>query len=166
LTSKLDLTIITNIVLETPHVIVGAAIAFKVVNPALALPLALGSHFILEKVPHWNPHLFTEKTTFGKVTSQSTKVVIADALLAFFSGVFIANQALPNTTHAITIILACFLSVLPDLIEGPYFFLDAKSKLIEKWIRFQKSLQADADIVPGLLTQLLVIVAAFWWILT
>ena len=52
--------------LETPHVIVGAAIAYKVVNPALALPLALGSHFILDITPHWNPHLSTETKKFGK----------------------------------------------------------------------------------------------------
>lgn len=150
--------------LETPHVVVGAAIAFKVVNPALALPLALGSHFVLEKVPHWNPHLFTETKKFGKVSKSSTKIVIADALLAFTLGVFIASRALPNTTHAIVILLACFLSVLPDVVEGPYFFLNMKGKLIEKWIYFQKSLQADTDVVPGILTQVVVIIAAFWWI--
>ena len=66
--------------LETPHVIVGAAIATKVVNPALALPLAFGSHFILERVPHWNPHLNTEKNKFGKITVVSTKIVILDVV--------------------------------------------------------------------------------------
>jgi len=158
------LTNITNIVLETPHVVVGAAIALKVVNPALALPLALGSHFVLEKVPHWNPHLFTETKKHGKVSKQSTKIVIADSLLALTLGVFIAYQALPNVTHFLVILAACFLSVLPDVIEGPYFFLNIKSRVIEKWIYFQKSLQSDTDVIPGMLTQLTVIVTAFWWI--
>jgi len=63
-------------VLETPHVVVAAAIAVNVANPALAIPLALGSHFVLEKVPHWNPHLNTELKKFGKVSAQSTNIVI------------------------------------------------------------------------------------------
>lgn len=155
------------LMLETPHVVVGAAIAFKVINPALALPLALGSHFVLEKVPHWNPHLNTEKKKYGKVTAQSTKIVIADVATSLTLGTFIAAQALPNTAHAITILAACFVSVLPDVIEGPHFFwnMDLKSKFIEKkWIPFKKSLQADTAIVPGLITQVLTIIAAFYWI--
>jgi len=55
-------------VLETPHVVVGAAIATKIANPFISLPLAFASHFLLEKVPHWNPHLNTEKkNTAGSV---------------------------------------------------------------------------------------------------
>ena len=67
-------------VLETPHVVVGAAIATKVLHPALAIPLAFGSHFILEKVPHWNPHLNSETEKFGRPTRQSTYIVIADVI--------------------------------------------------------------------------------------
>ena len=150
--------------LETPHVIVGAAIATKVVNPALAIPLAFASHFILEKVPHWNPHLNTEKKTYGRVTPKSTKIVIADALLALFLGTYISSLVLPNINHALTILASCFVSVLPDLVEGPYYFLNMKSRLIEKWIAFQKALQNDTSVVPGLITQLTTIFAAFWWI--
>jgi hypothetical protein len=152
-------------VLETPHVVVGAAIATKIANPLLAIPLAFASHFVLEKVPHWNPHLNTEKKKYGKVTSKSTKIVIADASLAFIAGSFIASRALPDISHAAVIFAASFFSVLPDVIEGPYFFLNMKSKFIEKWIRFQKILQVDTDVIPGLATQFITIVAAFWWIL-
>ncbi|OGM56522.1 hypothetical protein A3E46_00005 [Candidatus Woesebacteria bacterium RIFCSPHIGHO2_12_FULL_46_16] len=150
--------------LETPHVIVGAAIATKVVNPALAIPLAFASHFILEKVPHWNPHLNTETEKFGKPTKKSTYIVIADASLALFSGTYIAYRALPNWGLFATIIAASFASVLPDLIEGPYFFLKARNETIKRWIRFQKSLQVDTSVVPGLLTQAITIAAAIWWI--
>lgn len=151
--------------LETPHVIVGAAIATKVVNPALALPLAFASHFVLEKVPHWNPHLNTETEKYGKPTAKSTKVVIADVAASFAAGLFIASRALPNTGHAGTILAACFVAALPDIVEGPYFFLGLRSKIIKRWILFQKSIQVDASLIPGLLTQLVTIVAAFWWIL-
>jgi len=152
-------------VLETPHVIVGAAIATKVGNPALAIPLALASHFVLDKVPHWNPHLNSETVKFGNPTKGSTYFVIADVSLSIISGVFIASRVLPDLGHFITILAASFASVLPDVVEGPYFFLNMRSALVKRWISFQRSLQVDASIIPGLLTQLATIIAAFWWIL-
>jgi len=152
-------------VLETPHVVVGAAIATKVVNPALAIPLAFASHFVLERVPHWNPHLNTETERYGQPTPQSTKIVIIDVITSLISGGYIAYQALPNTTLAFTILAACFFAVLPDLLEGPYFFLKMRNETIRRWIKFQKSIQIDAPIIPGLTTQIITIIAAFWWIL-
>ena len=89
--------------LETPHVVVGAAIATKIANPALALPLAFGSHFILEKIPHWNPHLNTEKSKFGKITKSTTKIVLADSATALILGSFIASQALKSHTVCLSI---------------------------------------------------------------
>lgn len=151
--------------LETPHVVVGAAIATKIPNPLISIPLAFGSHFVLEKVPHWNPHLNTEKKRYGKVTAKSTKIVVVDVLVSVFLGSFIAYQALPDTGHAVTILAASFAAALPDIIEGPYFFLDMKSKFIKKWVAFQKSIQVDTSIVPGLLTQVATIAAAFWWLM-
>jgi len=150
--------------LETPHVFIGAAIATKIPNPLIAIPLAFASHFILEMVPHWNPHLNSETDKFGHVTKKSTLIVIADSSLALVSGCFIAYQALPNTGHAITILLACLASILPDLIEAPYFFLKIKNKFIAKWITFQKSIQSDTTVVSGAITQLVTIFAAIFWI--
>lgn len=152
------------IVLETPHVVVGAAIATKVVNPLLAIPLAFGSHFLLDKIPHWNPHLNTEMKRHGKPTKRSSAIVIIDVCTSLVAGFFIASKALPNSAHSITILFASFAAVLPDIIEGPYFFLGIKSKLIDKWIAFQKSIQANTSVLPGIFTQIVTIVAALWWI--
>jgi hypothetical protein len=152
-------------VLETPHVIVGAAIATKVGNPALAIPLALASHFVLDKIPHWNPHLNSETERYGNPTKGSTNLVIADVSLSVISGVFIASRVLPDLGRSVVILIACLISVLPDVVEGPYFFLGIRSSLVKRWIKFQKSLQVDTTIIPGLLTQLATVIAAFWWIL-
>jgi len=151
-------------VLETPHVVVGAAIATKVVNPFLAIPLAFGSHFLLDRIPHWNPHLNTEMKKHGKPTKKSSTIVIVDVCSSLVLGLFIASKALPNSAHAATIVFSSFAAILPDAIEGPYFFLGIKNAFIEKWITFQKSIQADADFIPGIITQILTIAAAFWWI--
>jgi len=151
-------------VLETPHVIVGAAIATKVVNPALAIPLAFASHFILEKVPHWNPHLNSETEKYGRPSKQSTYIVIADVAASLALGGFIASRALPDWGRTATILVACFVAVLPDILEGPYFFLNMRSEIIKKWIKFQKSIQVDIPIIPGLITQVITVLLAFWWI--
>ncbi len=150
--------------LETPHVAVGAAIASKIPNPLISIPLSLASHFLLDRVPHWNPHLNTEMKKLGKISKKNTNFVIADVLLAILVGGFFAHKVLPNTTHSITILAASFAAVLPDVIEGPYFFLKLKGKFIEKWIAFQKSIQVDADLFPGVLTQVITLIACFYWV--
>jgi len=151
-------------VLETPHVIVGAAIATHVVNPALAIPLAFASHFILEKVPHWNPHLNSETEKYGRPSKQSIYIVIADVIASLTLGGFIASRALPDYGHTLTILLAAFAAVLPDVLEGPYFFLNMRSQIVKRWINFQKSIQVDIPIIPGLITQVITVLLVFWWI--
>ena len=151
--------------LETPHVAVGAAIATKIPNPLISIPLAFCSHFILEMIPHWNPHLNTEIKKNGKLSNKTLKVISLDVFLSIFVGGFFAYRALPNTTHAITILLASFASVVPDLIEGPYFLLGIRSKITDNWLKIQKAIQNDTNIYYGLLTQGATVLAAFWWTL-
>lgn len=150
--------------LETPHVIVGAAIASKVGNPYLAIPLAFMSHFLLDKVPHWNPHLNTEIKKYGKPTYTSTVLVCVDVLVSLVLGGIIAAHALPNEGRAFTILMGGFAGVLPDVIEAPYFFLGIKNDFVMKWLKFQKSIQVDTSLVPGLLTQAVTVAVCFWWI--
>lgn len=150
--------------LETPHVIVASAIAYKVGNPYLALPLSFVSHLVLDSVPHWNPHIITEMRRFGGIANKSKLIIAGDVLLALASGFFIASSVLPNTIHYWTIIFAGFFGVLPDLMEAPYFFMNMKSKFLNWWIKCQKAIQSDASPIPGLLTQLVIIFAAIMWI--
>ena len=152
--------------LETPHVAVGAAIASKIPNPFIAIPLAFASHFVLDKVPHWNPHIITETKQFGKPTKKSTTIIVVDSVMALGLGSAIAWHAMPNTGHAITIMLASFASILPDLIEFPYFYFKKRSEFYTKWSSFQKSIQVDTTPFWGLLTQTLTIVVAVWWVLS
>ena len=153
-------------VLETPHVVVAAAIATKVANPALAIPLALGSHFILEKIPHWNPHINTEMKKFGKISDSSKKIIMLDVILSLLFGFYIASLA-PNNLRALTVIFTCFVAVLPDLIEAPYYLAGTKIDfIVKKWIPFKKSIQADASFLPGLFNQVLIVAVALLWALT
>ncbi len=150
--------------LETPHVAVGAAIASRIPNPFISIPLAFLSHLALERVPHWNPHLVTETKKYGSPTKQTVLIIIIDVVLALIVGGYIAYKALPDTNHAITILLASFASILPDLIEFPYFFLKMRNKFLLTWLRWQKALQVDTTPFWGLLTQLVTVGAVFLWI--
>jgi hypothetical protein len=150
--------------LETPHVAVGAAIASKIPNPFLAIPLSFLSHFILDKVPHWNPHIITETKKFGRPTSKSTSIIIVDCVTALILGSAIAYHALPNTTMAISIMLCSFASILPDLVEFPYFYFKRRDKFYTVWSSFQKSIQNDTTPFWGLLIQFTTIILAILWI--
>ena len=151
--------------LETPHVVVGAAIAYSIANPALALPLALGSHFILDSIPHWNPHTYTETEKYGKPAKNSTIIATADALLALGIGIFIASQALPQVDRFVFIIAACFLAVLPDVSKAPFYYLKNRNKLLKSWVDIERSIQVETrNVLFGLATQLLIIISGLWWI--
>lgn len=150
--------------LESPHVFVGAAIAAKIPHP-IAIPLAFGSHFLLDILPHWNPHINTEIKKFGKPTKKSTTLITFDSIFALISGFAISSTG-NDQTHMFLILAASFAAVLPDVVEAPYYFLGQKSKLVEKWIKWQKSIQNDVSPIPGLLAQVAIIGASIWWILS
>ena len=149
--------------LETPHVAVGAAIALKVGNPYLALPLAFASHFVLDKVPHWNPHTYTE-TTNGGLKKQTIVFAITDITLSAAIGLGLAYTQLPDTTSALIILAGGILGVLPDVVKYPFFLIRTTQKgLYKKYVDFEHSLQVEVGFYTGMLVQLLVTVASIWW---
>ncbi len=150
--------------LELPHAVVGAAIATKIPNPWIALPLAFLSHFPLDLIPHWNPSLYTETKKYGQPTRKSTIIVTIDTLLSLGTGFFIASRVTPDLNHALVIILACFAAVVLDVVEGFYFFLGVRAKFLEDLINFQRSFQKKLPVKPGLLIQGLIILLAFLFI--
>lgn len=153
--------------LESPHVAVGAAIATKVVHPALAIPLAFGSHFVLDRIPHWNPHTFTETQKHGRPTNKTSLFAFADSLFALVIGFYFAYRALPNTNLAILVVTASFFSVLPDVSKIPYYYFNVKKGLLKKWVILERTLQVETkNIALGLATQAALIAASAWWALS
>jgi hypothetical protein len=151
--------------LEAPHVLVGIALAEKTGHPLLAIPLALGSHIVLDMLPHWNPHLNTEMRKNGKISRMTRRLIFVDGVISLAITGFFIYRALPDSVLAGTILMSAFAAVLPDLMEAPYFFFRKKTEFLERSIKFQKAIQTDAGPVFGILTQLLVSAVALWWIL-
>ncbi|KKU02931.1 MAG: hypothetical protein UX99_C0031G0009 [Candidatus Amesbacteria bacterium GW2011_GWB1_47_26] len=148
--------------LELPHVLVGAAIATAIPDPRISLPLALLSHFVTDYIPHWNPHLNTELKTAGQISARSKIIILADAGAALMLGTYIAAAS----GNFVTIILACFLAVLPDVAEIPYYFLGMKIRWIEKLIAWQRTHQWNVSLFWGILCQLAVVVFALYFTLS
>ena len=152
--------------LETPHVAVGVAIAAKFPDPWVAIPLAFLSHFALDKVPHWNPHLYTETQKSGHPSEKSTIIASVDIALAFILGSAFAYKALPDTKMALLILACSLASVFSDVIKYPYYYFHFRQKWLVKWVNFERSMQVDTkSIFWGIVTQGLVIAASVWWIL-
>ena len=140
--------------LELPHTVIGATIASQIPDPRIALPLALASHFLADFIPHWNPRLYEETKKYGQPQKRSNQIIILDVILSLTAGFFLASRFLPNIQRSLIIVVACFLAVLPDLVEGPYFYLGVKSKFLEKAIEWQHDHQAQAKPTLGLISQL------------
>ncbi len=144
--------------LELPHTLVGALIATKIPSPIISLPLAFASHFLVDRIPHWNPSLYSEYKKFGRPTAKSTVVIVLDVILSLAAGLTIALQALPDINKFLVIIFACFLAVLPDVIEAPFFYFGCKWPVLMRLINFQVKIQGKAKLPWGLLTQILTII--------
>jgi hypothetical protein len=148
--------------LETPHIAVGAVIAKLIPNPFVAVPLSFASHFILDMTPHWNPHLNTEIKKYGKLTNSTLLIIAIDLAGAIILAHFLSYKSLPNSSLALNILLCSFTSILPDIVEGPYFLFGYKNKYLSFWINLQKRIQVDANVFWGSITQILVILCSFY----
>lgn len=146
--------------LETPHVALGAAIATAIPNPLISIPLAFASHFILDMTPHWNPHLNTETKKYGRLTNKTLIIIGLDLACALLLLIYLYKAGNNN----LNILLGAFAAILPDVVEGPYFLFGLKNKYLTIWMKFQKAIQADANVFWGLLTQIAVLIACYFWI--
>lgn len=99
----------------TAHALVGASIATMIPNPAIALPLVFLSHFLLDKIPHWDPLTNKLNKTFPRILTEiGFDYVISYVLVILIFGVLFQSQNLPY------LLLAAFISQLPDTLEAPY----------------------------------------------
>lgn len=150
--------------LTTPHLLVGAYLVSKIPTLWVALPTALLSHFLLDFcIPHWNPHLYTEKNQKGKISKNSLKIIILDSLTG---GVLFLITAFPllknNLQEFLFLSLGGLMAILPDIIEIPYFFFNSQNRLLKRYIQFEHDHQCNASPFWGILTQVLLTGVVFY----
>jgi len=175
----------------TAHALVGASIALKISNPAIALPLVFISHFVFDKLPHWDPMTNHDTKSKRAIFWQTiTDVVLGYAIIMILFVVKINPPlTLPLNPDSIGVnlstslplflstfqplfylYLAAFIAQLPDWLEVPYFlnlpnFLRADwNYKLQHWVHdvgFNSRMQAPW----GIITQVIVCILFLGWAL-
>lgn len=99
------------------HAVIGAAIASQISNPVVGIPLSFLSHFLCDKVPHWD--VMTDKTKpKNRIFVETVIDVLGGYALVFLLFVIILKSVDPTY-----IFLSAFTAQLPDWVEAPYVVL-------------------------------------------
>lgn len=132
----------------TTHAITGAAIASVYTNPYLSVPLAFASHFLLDGIPHYDPHV-------DKV--DKSKKFISLMFLDLISAVGV-SAVLYNYTQNTYLIFGVVAASVMDLDVVVHLRKSIPKIFPRKLSRYHRKIQNETqDVVYGLSTQLLVI---------
>jgi membrane-bound metal-dependent hydrolase YbcI (DUF457 family) len=101
-----------------PHLLIGAVIGAKIKNLGLIIVLALFSHVVLDKMPHWDyptPGIrgFKNNKNFKLLFIDFLKIAI-DALCGILVVIFLARR-LDQLNNWIFILSGIFFATLPDI---------------------------------------------------
>ncbi|KKU91860.1 MAG: hypothetical protein UY21_C0009G0051 [Microgenomates group bacterium GW2011_GWA1_48_10] len=149
----------------TGHALVGAAIGSQITNPILGLPLSFLSHFVFDKLPHWD----TMTNRKEKTSEQIIKETIVDVLLGYFLVALIFIFTLHVNSPAY-VLLNAFVAQLPDWLEAPYSVLKFKLPFFYENYKIQSyvhHLWFDSRLKApwGIVTQLVVVTIFLLWAL-
>ena len=139
--------------LSTPHLLVGAAIARSIPNPAISLPAAFFSHFVLDATPHWD----------GSPEAPFSKKVVVGASIDYLFGaglIFLITQGDPRQGF---VLAGAFLATLPDFIMAAsrhFPKITIKFPLLKRFNRYHSHIQVNVRFINGLLASFATSLAA------
>jgi hypothetical protein len=134
----------------TAHALVGAVIAAKVANPFLAYPAALGSHFLMDLIPHWDAGTGWEKKKKTKLFLEAALDVLVGIFLVFL--IFGGHVSPPHLW------LTVFFAQMPDWLDAPYLFFKLKVFPMLQVYKIQSVLHSKANFAYGLATQVVLVI--------
>jgi hypothetical protein len=123
------------------HAVTGAVIAVAIKAPALAIPLALLSHYVCDAIPHFGIHEHDHvkrnaSLLFRAVTITSVAGMLLLLVLAPLRGY--------HDVSWVTVIACMVAAALPDIVWVPMYFRELKSKQekpLGKFDRFHQVIQ-------------------------
>jgi len=137
----------------TSHAIVGSVIAAKIGNPALAVPIALASHVVLDSIPHWD----TATNGHGKRNLKTFINTIFDFVISLVVSYFIITLLFPGTN----LLYAFFIIIIAQLFDWftvPYLFFGIN--FISYYVyKFQKLFDRKLASPWGVITQVATVCA-------
>lgn len=149
----------------TGHALVGAALATKISNPLLGIPIAVFSHFLCDKVPHWDPMVNKAKSKNRVIIESVFDVILSFVLVTlFFLFLFPKEVSLPY------LFVMAFAAQLPDWLEIPHFLFNVPIPLVEYNYKIQKWFHdvwfdSRLDAPWGIITQVVVVSIFVFWAL-
>ncbi len=138
---------------STAHALIGTVIAAKVGNPALAIPIALASHFLADSVPHWDTAYHRRQKSKTRLITTSLIDLVFGFILAWALIVFLFPST--NLAYAFIIIIA---SQLPDWLTVPYLFLNFNFPPFSTMYKIQKKFDTHLGLPWGFTNQVVVVV--------
>ncbi|OGY22053.1 MAG: hypothetical protein A2126_04720 [Candidatus Woykebacteria bacterium GWB1_45_5] len=139
--------------LSTPHLLVGAAIARSIPNPAISLPAAFFSHFVLDATPHWD----------GSPSAPFSKKVVGGAAADYLFGATLIFLISANDPRQIVILAGAFLATLPDFILAAsrhFPILVRKIPPLKRFNNYHSGIQVNVRLAKGLLSAFATCLAA------
>jgi len=106
----------------TPHLLIGAAIGFKVKHFGWIIFLGIISHFFLDIIPHWDYEnkefkVFSKNKSYKSLLGFFLKIVI-DSLIGLIILFFVIWQKnITNSKYLLYILIGILASLLPDIIS-------------------------------------------------
>lgn len=104
-----------------PHIIMGATIGAKTQNLGLIIILGLLSHFILDKIPHWDYSIkdienFRKTKNFKKLIINLIKTTLDGSIGLLIVFLVLWQKNLVNFDYLIFVFFGIFISTLPDIL--------------------------------------------------
>ncbi|HAI22758.1 TPA: hypothetical protein DCP77_03510 [Candidatus Collierbacteria bacterium] len=140
--------------LSIAHGATGAFIASKIPNPLISIPLVLLSHYIEDRIPHWD---VGQGLTAKKKSRKAAflQELFFDFPLSIIIVYFIFQAGHPFDWR---VWMGWFVGLTPDFLEFPYLFMDARFFPIKQLAAFHGLVhRSTPHKLWGLLPQLLVI---------
>jgi hypothetical protein len=138
----------------TGHAIIGTVIAAKFGNPALAVPIALGSHFIADALPHWDTGYHRGHKSKEKFFVQSA----ADVLIGFLAS-FAIIKVFFSETDLIYAFLIILVAQAPDWLTAPYLFFNWNFPPFNWIYKMQKIFDTHMGMPWGFINQVAIVAA-------
>lgn len=136
----------------TSHAVLGTVIAAKIGNPALAIPIAIVSHFAADAIPHW------DVATNRRKKNKKRLIIDAffDVIISFVLSFIILSLFFPKTSFSYAfLIIIC--SQLFDWLMTPYYLFNIDLPPFNWAYHFQKRFDHELDKPWGIITQVGVI---------
>lgn len=103
------------------HVLAGAIIAAAIPQPAVALPLAFLSHFVLDALPHYG-----DKNGRSWLGRHFDLILITDGII---SAIFLSTVIITQPENWLLMIACAVVAVIPDLLWLPYYLADKRGRI-------------------------------------